>query len=376
MIRDEKYMRLALELAEKGKGKTSPNPMVGAVVVKSGRILARGYHRKVGGPHAEATALKTCGEQAKGASLYTTLEPCCHFGKTPPCTDLIIRSGITRVICATIDPNPRVNGKGIENLKDEGTEVSLGILEKQARELNEVYFKCMTTGLPFVGLALAQTLDGRIIHQAESSGNKRPGVLSQLIRSRKLWADAILCDAAITDADYAAVFLRSSISARPKVILFGTWGEMSSWLKRSTKKVHKNLILVPTDSGTVGRKRRDEFAIWSIKTRKNGSADPVSVLRRAGQEGMTNLLLGGGNRIVTSFLKQRLVDKIWYLISPRFPRKGEEPFGDLGIRRIRNAINLKNCEFKQMREGLLVVGYPAEAGSQQLTAKRKLTTED
>jgi len=131
--RDRQLMQLALKLAEKGKGKTSPNPMVGAVVVKKGQVLAKGYHRRFGGPHAEAVAIKACGEKARGATLYTTLEPCCHFGKTPPCTDLIIQSGVNKVVCAAIDPNPRVNGKGLRQLTRKGVQVRLGLWVRRAR---------------------------------------------------------------------------------------------------------------------------------------------------------------------------------------------------------------------------------------------------
>ena len=161
-MRDEKFIQLALQLAEKGRGTTSPNPMVGAVVVKGNRILAQGYHQKFGGPHAEAVAIHAGGDKAKSATLYVNLEPCCHYGKTPPCTDLIIRSGIKRVVCSTIDPNPQVNGKGIERLRKAGIDISVGILEPEAKRLNEVYFEYITTKLPFVVLKVMATLDGKI----------------------------------------------------------------------------------------------------------------------------------------------------------------------------------------------------------------------
>ena len=364
-MKDEKIMRLALQLAEKGKGRTSPNPMVGAVVVKKDRILAKGYHQKFGGPHAEATALKTCGNQARGATLYTTLEPCCHFGKTPPCTDLIIQSGIKRVVCATIDPNPQVNGKGMRRLKKERIKVSLGILQKEARKLNEVYFKYITTKLPFVVLKVAQTLDGRIIHQTKSSEVKRVRIFSELIQSKKLWVDAILCDANATEADSIATFLQLSDSAKPKVILFGNWREIRSELKKFGKDSHKNVIAVPRNLETVERKKQKEFKIWKIKKRRDGEFDLVSLLKKAGDEGITSLLVEGGTQIAGTFLRQKLVDKIWYFISPNISGKGVEPFGDLGIRKMSDSIILKDGEYKQFKDGLLVVGYPVEGGSCQ-----------
>jgi diaminohydroxyphosphoribosylaminopyrimidine deaminase/5-amino-6-(5-phosphoribosylamino)uracil reductase len=365
-MKDEKFIHLALRLAEKGRGKTSPNPMVGAVVVKKDRILASGFHQKFGGPHAEAIALKACGNQAKGATLYINLEPCCHFGKTPPCTDLIIQSGIKKVVCAIIDPNPQVKGKGIESLKKEGIKVSLGTLEQEARKLNEVYFKYITTKLPFVVLKVVQTLDGRIIHQAESSDVKQSRFSTKLTQSGKLWIDAVLCDAGATETDSLKPFFGSAHSAKPKVILLGTWREISSKLRKIRKDVHKNIILASTDLETVKRKKQGEFKIWKIKKGKDGQLDLVSLLKKAGEEGITNLLVEGGTQIASLFLKQKLVDKIWYFISPDISGQGEEPFGDLGIRKLSDSVILKNCEFKQSRDGLLVVGYPAADGSGQL----------
>jgi len=368
VTKDERFMHQALRLAEKGKGKTSPNPMVGAVVVKGDRISAKGFHRKFGGPHAEAVAFGACGNKAKGATLYTNLEPCCHFGKTPPCTDLIIKSGIKRVVCATVDPNPQVNGKGIRRLKKDGIKVSLGILEKEARKLNEVYFKYITTRLPFVVLKVVQTLDGRIIHQTESSKSKGSGISSQLIQSKKPWEDAVLCEANATEIDYLKTFIESTDSAKSEVILIGTWQEIWSKLKRIGKDTHKNIIIVPTDLEIGERKEQDKLRMWRIKKRRNREIDLISLLKKAGEEGITSLLVEGGTDVTTQLLKQKLVDKIWYFISPDISGKGEEPFGDLKIRRISDSVILKNCEYKQSKDGLLVVGYPKEVGSQRRTA--------
>ena len=169
-ISDEKYMRMALRLAEKARGRTSPNPMVGAVVVKNGKVISRGYHRKAGEPHAEAIALMKAGKAAKGATLYVTLEPCSHTNKrTPPCTPLVMQSGVKRVVVAMIDPNPQVSGGGIKALRKAGIEVLTGVLEAEAKKLNEAFIKHVTTGMPFVTLKIAQTLDGRIATAAGES---------------------------------------------------------------------------------------------------------------------------------------------------------------------------------------------------------------
>ncbi|MEE9400354.1 MAG: bifunctional diaminohydroxyphosphoribosylaminopyrimidine deaminase/5-amino-6-(5-phosphoribosylamino)uracil reductase RibD, partial [Dehalococcoidales bacterium] len=159
---DEDYMKQALKLAAGGLGQTSPNPMVGAVIVKDNRIIGSGYHRRYGGEHAEINALQDAGEPLDGSTLYVTLEPCCHHGKTPPCVDEIIRHRIGRVVIGAVDPNPRVNGRSIELLKRNGIETRVGVLEAECRNLNEAHFKYMSTGIPLVTLKFAQTLDGRI----------------------------------------------------------------------------------------------------------------------------------------------------------------------------------------------------------------------
>ena len=168
---DEKYMRIALLLAEKAMGRTSPNPMVGALVVKGGRIVSRGYHRKAGEPHAEAIALAKAGRKAEGATLYVTLEPCSHTDKrTPPCTPLVLQRKVKRVVVSMVDPNPHVYGGGIKTLRKAGIDVVTGVLEAEAKKLNEAYVKYITTGMPFVTLKIAQTLDGKI---ATASGESK-----------------------------------------------------------------------------------------------------------------------------------------------------------------------------------------------------------
>jgi pyrimidine deaminase RibD-like protein/riboflavin biosynthesis pyrimidine reductase len=163
VMREEQIMQKVLKLAEKGRGYTSPNPKVGAVLVRNGRIVGQGYHRKAGKPHAEVEAIRDAGKGAAGSTLYVNLEPCCHFGKTPPCTDEIIASGIEKVVYSTRDPNPAVNGKGARILKKHGVKVKSGLLAPEAKKLNEAYFKFRKTGLPFVTLKIEQTLDGKRI---------------------------------------------------------------------------------------------------------------------------------------------------------------------------------------------------------------------
>ncbi len=351
-------MRMALALAEKGKGRTSPNPMVGAVVVKKDRILGEGFHQKFGGPHAEAIALKACRGEAKGATLYTTLEPCCHFGKTPPCTDIIIQSGIRKVICATVDPNPQVNGRGLKSLREKGIKVRLGILEKEAKKLNEVYFKYITTELPFVMLKISQTLDGRIIHPDLSVDFGSEKFFSELIKTEGLWIDAVLYDASSFETESVKTLLESGNFSKSKVILMGGWEKILSRFRKIKREARKNFVLVPTDLESIKAKKGGQFKIWKIKRSKNQTPELVSLLKKAGEEKITTLLLGGGAEMVTQFLKQGLVDKIWYFISLQISGRGQKSLGDLGVRKLADAIVFKNCEYQRFKEGLLVAGYP------------------
>jgi diaminohydroxyphosphoribosylaminopyrimidine deaminase/5-amino-6-(5-phosphoribosylamino)uracil reductase len=365
--KDRQFMGLALKLAEKGKGKTSPNPMVGAVVVKKGQMLAKGYHKRFGGPHAEAVAIQACGQKTEGATLYTTLEPCCHFGKTPPCTDLIIQSGINKVVCAAIDPNPRVNGKGLRQLVKKGVEVKLGLLEEESKRLNEVHFKYMTTGLPFVVLKVAQSLDGRILRQDKSSrGRPRvEGARFPLLRDQPL--DALLFDADGWDAHPDLTLLSSTGFRQPRLILLGTGRQMTSIVKKLPENIRDRTIVVTLAKSRGANRTTKGLTTWAIGKTKDGKVDPVSLLRKAGREGISGLAVDGGPKLSTALLKRNLVDKIWYLISPQILAKGDEPFGDLGIRKVSQCRIVKDCEFKLCKGGILAVGYPTQAGSRKAT---------
>jgi len=346
-MQDEKFIRLALKLAEKGRETTSPNPMVGAVAVKGDKILAMGFHRKFGAPHAEVVALKACGNHTKGATLYVNLEPCCHYGKTPPCTDLIIQSKIKRVVCSTIDPNPLVNGKGIRRLRKAGIKVDVGILEEEAKKLNEAYFKYITTKIPFVILRIVGSLNGMV-----SSVNTAAAAA---------YTDAILWDVSIIKSPhlYPLPYSEREIgSSSTKNILAGTENEISNCLEMLKPPDSKYIILAPLDEQNEVSKNVKEFRVWKIKKKKNGGLALLPFLKRCGKEGIASLLVEGGSVILSSFLKQKLADKILYEITPDISGR-EELFGDLGIKKMSETIVLKNCEWRKSDGSLLVSGYPA-----------------
>jgi len=345
-MKDEKYIHMTHILAEKGRGTTSPNPMVGAVVVRGNEILAKSYHKIFGGSHAEVIALHTCGDQARGATLYVSLEPCCHYGKTPPCTDLIVRSGIKRVVCSTLDPNPLVNGKGIRRLRKAGIEVDVGILEEEAIKLNEAYFKYITTRIPFVTLKVAGTLNGKVA--AVHNGVKFPST------------DAVLFDVdRHTHPRLAPLSCRETITgtSNPKIILWGGWDNVSKCLRKLKADDHRHIILALIDVKSANIGSNGKYKVWKISKRKNGEFDLLSFLKKCGKEEITSLLVEGGNDIFTSFLKQKLVDKIRYEVSLEVSSQDKELFGDLGIKKMSDAVVLKNCEWKQSGNKMMAVGY-------------------
>ena len=350
-------MKLSLNLGKKGKGQTSPNPMVGAVVVKNGEIVGRGYHKRFGELHAEANALKACQDKAKGATLYVNLEPCCHHGKTPPCTDMIIKSGIRKVVCATLDPNSQVNGRGIKALREGGVEVRLGVLEEEAKKLNEVYMKFITTGLPFVMLKVAQTLDGRIATKLGDSKWITQEDSRRFVHSLRSSVDAVLVGANTVRRDDPELTTHDVRGDDPIRIILDSSGR----IPRNSRVIKENKngkTVTATTNQKPNGKLKEKVEVWNLKRSRDGKVDLKRLLKKAGDSQVTSLLVEGGSKVLTSFLKQKLVDKIYYFLSPKILGEGLDSFGDLGIRRISDSITLRDCELKRFQNDLLVIGYP------------------
>lgn len=351
-------MRLTINLARKGMGKTSPNPLVGAVVVKNDQIIGKGYHKKYGEPHAEVNALKSCGDKAKDATLYVNLEPCCHYGKkTPPCTDTIKKSGIKKVVCATLDPNPQVNGRGIRILRESGIEVDLGIVEEEAKRLNEIYLKFITTGLPFVILKIAQTLDGKIATKLGDSKWITQEDSRRFVHSLRSWVDAVLVGANTVRKDDPELTIHQAKGENPLRIILDSSGKLSSNSK-VIKENQNGKTIVATINQKIREKFKEKAEIWKIKKGEDGRVDLVHLLRKAGENQIASLLVEGGSKVFSSFLKEKLVDKIYYFLSPKILGEGLPSFGDLGIKEISDSIKLRDCEIKKFKNDLLIIGYP------------------
>ncbi|MBI3609927.1 MAG: bifunctional diaminohydroxyphosphoribosylaminopyrimidine deaminase/5-amino-6-(5-phosphoribosylamino)uracil reductase RibD [Nitrospirae bacterium] len=319
---DETYMRWALSLAERGAGRTSPNPMVGAVIVKAGRIVGEGYHRRAGGPHAEAVALKKAGARAKGATLYLNLEPCCHLDKrTPPCVPLIIRSRIKRIVIAMRDPNPKVNGKAIAILRRAGIQVTEGVLKHKALRLNEVYVKYITTGKPFVISKAAMSLDGKIAFKKGSSTwitGKKARFQAHRLRNQ---ADAVLVgiNTVLTDDPRLTTRL-SGMRSRDahRIVLDSTLKiPLTARLLTQTSKV--KTIIATTRRAHPDKIRALERAGATVCTVKDrdGQVDLSELMTELGHRGIASVLIEGGGKINASAFRSGIVDKLIWLIAPK-----------------------------------------------------------
>jgi diaminohydroxyphosphoribosylaminopyrimidine deaminase/5-amino-6-(5-phosphoribosylamino)uracil reductase len=310
--------------------------------------------------------LKACKDKAKDATLYVNLEPCCHYGKkTPPCTDTIKKSGIKKLVCATLDPNPQVNGRGIRTLREGGIEVDLGILEEEAKKLNEVYLKFITTGLPFVILKIAQTLDGKIATKLGDSKWITQEDSRRFVHSLRSWVDAVLVGANTVRKDDPELTIHQTGGKNPIRIILDSTGKISNRAKVVKENKDGKTIIATTRGWGRGLTPAPSsgapssgIQIWKVKKRKDGKVDVGQLLKKAGENQISSLLVEGGSKVFTSFLKEKLVDKIYYFLSPKILGKGLDSFGDLGIKEISDSITLRDCEIKKFKSDLLIIGYP------------------
>jgi diaminohydroxyphosphoribosylaminopyrimidine deaminase/5-amino-6-(5-phosphoribosylamino)uracil reductase len=353
---DEEFMLQCIELARRGKGYVSPNPLVGAVIVKDKRIVGKGYHQKFGEAHAEINALRDAGRKARVATLYVNLEPCSHYGKTPPCTDAIISSGIRRVVVGMIDPNPLVKGRGIRALSSAGVEVRTGILSRECRELNEFFVKKMTTGLPFVMLKIAQTLDGKI---ALPNGHSR-WITSKESRKRvhqlRAEYDAVLVGAKTVQLDDPRLTVRFVKGRNPKRILVdGSLSTpLSSRLFSDGFRSQTIAFVRQSERGEIERKKeileRRGVQIFEIHGRRDGTLPLKSVLESLADMNILSVLVEGGQRVFTQFLEEGLVDRVLVFVAPRvYGCDGVPAFGHL-----RHAFDYSSSTVEWLGRDLLI----------------------
>ncbi len=359
---DEKYMRMALRLAEKANGRTSPNPMVGAVVVKHGHVVGRGYHRKAGEPHAEAIALKKAGPAAKGATLYVTLEPCSHTNKrTPPCTPLVIRSGVKRVVTAMIDPNPRVSGGGIRTIRKSGIELVTGVLGAEARKLNEAFIKHVTTKMPFVTLKIAQTLDGKI---ATASGESK-WITSEEAREegRRLRDinDAILVGINTVLTDDPSLTTRIPGGRDPIRVIVDSRLRMPLNAKVLIQKSPAKTMIATLSNvpeSKIKKLQNIGVGVLTIKS-AHGRVDLQDLMKKLGKKDIMSVLIEGGAEVNASALKSNIVDKIVMFIAPTIMTGKDSlcSIGGISPKALDSAIKLHNVTSRFVGQDLMIEGY-------------------
>lgn len=356
----EYFMEAALAEAAKGLGRTHPNPVVGVVIVKNGRILGRGFHKKAGTAHAEVIALEAAGPKARGADLYTTLEPCNHFGRTPPCSEAILQAGIKRVVCASADPNPVVNGKGIARLRRAGVEVVTGVLREQADRLNRPFFKHVRTGMPWVTLKAAVTLDGKLATARGDSKWVTSEVSREHVHRLRDRVDAILIGAntARLDDPKLTTRLPNGEGRDPIRVVVDTRLALPPRLRLFTQRSPAKTI-VATVASADGRKARAlaraGVEVWQVGGK--GQVDLAQLLRRLGQEGLTHVLVEGGAALFGSLVRAGLADELVLFVAPKLlGGDGLSWLGPLGIGRMGDAVRLQEVSHEQSGEDLVVRG--------------------
>ncbi|MFQ5849393.1 MAG: bifunctional diaminohydroxyphosphoribosylaminopyrimidine deaminase/5-amino-6-(5-phosphoribosylamino)uracil reductase RibD [Candidatus Binatia bacterium] len=357
---DEHYMRLALRLALKGAGRTSPNPLVGAVLVRGGRIVGTGYHQRPGGDHAEIAALKRAGKLARGATLYLNLEPCDHQGMTPPCTLSLIQSGVERVEAGMVDPNPLVSGRGVRRLRQAGIHVHIGLLEKECRRLNEGFIKFITRRVPFVILKLAASMDGRI---ATSRGDSRwitAEVARRYVHRLRNQVDAVLVGVGTVIADDPRLTCRLAGGRDPwRVILDGHLRIPLTARLLHQRGPARTVVVAGTRVSAKKVKAVEACGaqVWRFPLHGGGIPFP-SILKRLAEMGFLSIMIEGGGTTAARALVEGVVDRVLFFYAPKIiGGDGRRMIEALGIEKISHCKNIKDVEIKRFGEDLLVSGY-------------------
>ena len=360
-MRDEEFMKLALRLARKGLGRTRPNPPVGSVVVKGGRIAGKGYHEKAGTPHAEVVALWEAGKRAEGATLYVTLEPCCHHGRTPPCVDAIIRAKIKRVVIGFVDPNPRVSGKGIEALRREGIEVTSGVLKEDCDRLIEFYRKYITTGIPFVTLKLAATLDGRI---ATKTGDSRwitsPESRRYVHRLRDIY-DCVVVGTGTVRRDDPELTVRLVKGRNPAraLVAEGLAGIKPS-LKIFRADGSERFVFTTKEADRRKKDNLKGLGVEVVEVRKTKEGVSLkAVLKELGKRGITSVIIEGGSRLAASALREGIVDRLIFFVAPLIiGADGVPAVRGLGVEDLSDAVRLEDVRIRRFGPDIMVEATP------------------
>jgi diaminohydroxyphosphoribosylaminopyrimidine deaminase/5-amino-6-(5-phosphoribosylamino)uracil reductase len=368
-------MRLALREAAKGAGRTSPNPVVGAVVVRGGRVVAAGHHARAGGPHAEVVAIRAAGARARGADLYTTLEPCDHFGRTPPCSVAILEAGVRRVLVGSADPNPLVSGKGVARLRRAGVEVVEGVLRDECDALNVHWFTFIREGRPFVTLKAAVTLDGRLATRTGDARWVTGEEARRWVHRLRDRVDAVLVGAGTARADDPRlttrlpggrgrdpirVVLDTELRLPARLALLRPRSAAPTLVAHAARRPRLSPdSLRPAKRGWGGGAVPRAGVELLHCRRGKGGVDLHDLLAKLGERGVTHLLVEGGARVHARFLEERLVDRIVVFVAPKLAGADGVPLAaSAGPARMKDALRLEDVAIERMGDDVLVAGRP------------------
>jgi diaminohydroxyphosphoribosylaminopyrimidine deaminase/5-amino-6-(5-phosphoribosylamino)uracil reductase len=353
-------MERALELAKKGLGKVNPNPLVGAVIVKDNEIIGEGYHERYGEAHAERNAVKNATKSVEGSTIYVTLEPCAHYGKTPPCVDLIIEKNFKKVVIGMLDPNELVAGKSVEKLKKHGIEVVVGVKEEECKKMNEIFMKYITSKIPFVILKSGISLDGKIAtYSGESKWitSKESREDSQNLRNR---LHSIMVGVNTVIADNPELTCRINNEKNLIRIIVDTKLRVPLDSKVITNEDKCTIIATSLNANEKKKQTLRELGIKVIEvSEKNNRVDLKELMKRLGQEGIDSVLIEGGGTLNFSALEEGIVDKVRFYIAPKIlgGENSKSSIAGRGFSRLNDAVKLKNINYRTIGEDLVVEGY-------------------
>jgi diaminohydroxyphosphoribosylaminopyrimidine deaminase/5-amino-6-(5-phosphoribosylamino)uracil reductase len=360
---DEFYMQQALTIARYATGRTSPNPLVGAVIVKDGRIVGQGWHRKAGTPHAEVHALAQAGELAKGATVYVTLEPCSHYGRTGPCADALIEAGVQKVVVAMTDPNPEVAGNGLARLRAAGIEVVEGVLADEAAKINEVFLKWITTGMPFGILKTAMTLDGKIAAYTGHSKWITGATAREYVHKLRDIYDGILVGVGTILADNPKLTTRLPEGGHnPVRIIVDSMARTPLTATVVTDKQAPTIIAVGREAPVKRVEALRNLGVEVLVLEQNPQGVNLRQLFKAlGERRITSIFVEGGATINASFLADNLIDKVYSFVAPKIigGKSAPGPVGGNGVDRVDQAALLENITTQTIGTDILISGYIA-----------------
>jgi diaminohydroxyphosphoribosylaminopyrimidine deaminase/5-amino-6-(5-phosphoribosylamino)uracil reductase len=358
---DAAWMRRALKLAARGRGRTAPNPMVGAVVVRDGRVVGEGYHPRAGEPHAEVFALRDAGGAAAGATLYATLEPCCHHGRTPPCTDAILASGVRRLVAAMGDPFPKVSGGGFRVLREAGLDVEGGLLEAEAMDLNRAYLKVQLTGLPWVTLKMAMTLDGKISTRTGDSRWVTGETARRHAHRLRNWNDAVLVGSGTALADDPELTARLPGARNPVRVIADGRARLPLSSKLATTAHEVPTLLLTATAAATGALEARGIQVERIPQVAD-KLDLTVALARLAERGLHSIVCEGGAGLAAGLLEAGLVDEVAWFIAPKLVggRDAPGPIGGTGVENMVEAIQLENIRLRRLGPDLLLTARTPE----------------